>query len=105
MHTYYSQKYAGIIYLPLIMNTMQNLIAINLNQAERVRNEEHLTTQLRQKDTEIQQQVIQLQEKDIQIHQREAELRHARIQLQQKDIELNTSLQVSVSVIFRYIML
>ena len=63
-------------------------------QAERARTEEHLTSQLRQRDIEIQQQVVltrtQLQEKDVQILERETELREAWTQLQQKDIELNT---------------
>ena len=57
----------------------------------------HSTSQLHQKDTEIQQQLAQLQEKDVQIHKREAELRLARIQLQQKDTELN-AIQLSFEV-------
>ena len=56
-----------------------------LYQAERARIEEHLNTQLHQKDAEIQQQLAQLQEKDVQIHQREVELGQTRNQLQQKD--------------------
>ena len=52
-------------------------------QAERTRTEEHLTAQLRQKETEVQEQVAQT-------HQREAELREARTQLQQRDAQLNT---------------
>ena len=53
-----------------------------LHQAERARFEEHFTSQVHQKDAEIQQQMAelqptrtQLQEKGVQIHQREAELR------------------------------
>ena len=77
-------------------------------QAERNRSEDRLTSQLQQKDTEIQQQVAelqltrtQLQEKDVQIHQREAELRQARVQLQQKDVELS-SIQRSCEVLRGY---
>ena len=68
-------------------------------QAERTRAEENLTSQVHQKDTEIQQQVAQLQEKEIQIHQREAELRQVRTQLQQKDTELN-HIQQSFEVLY-----
>ena len=64
-----------------------------------------MTSQLQQKDTEIRQQVAelqltrtQLQEKDVQIHQREAELRQATTQLQQKNIELS-SIQRSFEVL------
>ena len=68
-------------------------------QAERTRAKENLTSQVHQRDAEIQQQVAQLQEKEIQIHQREAELRQVRIQLQQKDTELN-SIQQSFEVLY-----
>ena len=47
-----------------------------------------MTTQLHQKDIEIQQQVAQLQEKGIQIHQREAELGVARTQLRSIQLSL-----------------
>ena len=70
-----------------------------LYQAERARAEEHLTSQLHQKDIEIQQRVAQVQaEKDVQILQREAELRQARSQIQRKDTELN-SIQLSLEVL------
>ena len=72
-----------------------------LCQVEWTRTKGRLTSELQQKDTEIQRQVAELQltrtqlcEKDVQIHQREAELRQARTQLQQKDVELNSSLVV-----------
>ena len=72
-------------------------------QAEWARSKEQLTSQLHQKETEIQEKAVQiyqrdaslrqarteLQEKEVQIQQREAELRQARTQLQQKDIELS----------------
>ena len=64
------------------------IILLYIMQAERARTEEHLITQLRQRDTEIHQQMVQLEEKDAQIHQKEAELRQARIQLNSTQLNL-----------------
>jgi uncharacterized protein (DUF3084 family) len=58
-----------------------------------------MTTELQQRDTQIQQQEADIRQKDAQIQQKEEELRQATVELQQKGAELNIvqqSLQVSL---------
>ena len=67
------------------------IIILSPHQAEKVRVEEQMSTQLQQKDAE-------LQSTQEQLHQREWELRQTRVQLQQKDDELNSIQLINLKV-------
>ena len=60
-----------------------------------------MTTELQQRDTQIQQQAPNMRQKDVQIRQKEEELRQATVELQQKDIELG-HIQQSLQVLLHY---